>query len=876
MDLPQIINRFQHLNRTRIERLSRLVSAKQQHFFKLLPFLLHTNVPSLPAYLDRDTPTGIVDYQADDETISAAQRYDPSFRHKRQSLRRYGLSGLYLINPYGLLNIPTALNFSLYVVHNNLTPEHVQALEHKLTLMTKWAQELGIKLDIHFTSEQALKSSPFSSEALEQFYLNGLILGGCIPLWWIVPPGQSYQQTAQLLTQQRHQSAHPILDFGDVNEPSAQALMNTSCHALSISIDSGLTHILSPLYSVCQLVKYPDIHYLSNDYKKAVYGGESEPLAIDIKVLQFTHILNSQLSTSNKNLAQKSLYIQAQEALSKKILRPKYRWRRDFIKQFSSNWQWAIYEIQILDQRDSATYQQCLEEHQQTSTAFTDIHATIKQFSLDQPVALTENSVLLEQRLQANDSQPNIIQPLPQHLAAKTAEETLHLARFHPDKGWKLSLTPLSSERQKSLYQHDSLIHIIVWAIFNGLLSKETRMLIADKTSLMTIKTLLSLVQQLLRMPLSHSVLSSEHPAKLDQIFLFANLEQREGAVSNQQGHQLTSLHNDPFNYANRGESLLYSIDGLICSTSGQWQTFQTRGKVAPLDLFNHLIAWWLSGKNETTLNVYCFSDAHGQSISHRLQGLYAEVHAHYHDNISGCYFILVADTVYQLSWQPEGFDITELRTTDINAILPHSKSHFAFSKLDAQLDPTCRLTTLLGCQSEHTVSLIIEQKNHATSLYILDEFGNLMQQADLDLTPHTTLNNFQHFLSIIKKNKPKLQLRYFKIESLTTAKPDWKLVSLSPPLSKEKPDYLPVIITLSSPTKGAQCTIKCGSKQFSGRANGKALFEEVASFILSVRKSNIPYQLYINEIHFSDPAKVTTIDYLRQKQYFEKHLNLN
>ena len=99
MDHNQIINRFLHLNRTRIERLSKLVTLQQQPFFKLLPFLIHTNIPDLPGYVSKDTPVGIIDYQVDDKTINDAEKLSPGFRYKRHGIRHYAVSGLYLINP---------------------------------------------------------------------------------------------------------------------------------------------------------------------------------------------------------------------------------------------------------------------------------------------------------------------------------------------------------------------------------------------------------------------------------------------------------------------------------------------------------------------------------------------------------------------------------------------------------------------------------------------------------------------------------------------------------------------------------------------------------------------------------------------------------
>jgi adenylate cyclase, class 1 len=478
------------------------------------------------------------------------------------------------------------------------------------------------------------------------------------------------------------------------------------------------------------------------------------------------------------------------------------------------------------------------------------------------------------------DNKPNIIGALPRELLAKSAEEEIHLYRFSNDDGWKLSLVPLSNKTQTPLYHNGALLHVLSWAIFNGLLNKATRILIADKTHLMTIKTVISLVQQLLRSPLTGHTPSDKKsgltPPKLDQLLLFANLEQNESLVKNTQGLQLTSLHNDPFNYANRGESLVYSIDGLIRSTTGEWQTFEIKGKTAPVDLCSYLITWWSKGKSRTMLYCWCPSDTHGPLISQRLNKLYNDVNTHYHKNVEGNYLAQIADKLYQLDWQPEGVDITELKSTNLSQYLIRSKKHFSVSKLDGNLDPTQCLNTLLSCQQKDTISLIIEQKNQTNSIHILDEFGNLISNHELKLTQETAIIHFQHFLNIIQKHNSNLKLRYFKIIASATKTKPWKLTPLPVPSLNEKQSYLPVVITMASPKEDALCTINCGPKQFSGPANAKTIFNQISSFLLSLRKSHIPYPLYINEINFDEPQKVTTVDYLLQKQRIEKHLNID
>jgi adenylate cyclase class 1 len=883
MDANQIINRFDTLNRTRIERLSKLVSLQQQPFFKLFPFLLHTNLPDLPGYGDKNTPVGIIDYQADDKTLNEAQKLSNNFKYKRHGIRHFGLAGIYLVNHYGLLNIPDQLTFTVYVVHTGITAEQLQALNHKLKLLTQWTKSLNITLNIQLLNEQKLHLDPLPADQLEELYLNGLILAGGNPFWWLVPPDEDYQQIKIQFSQQRTQIHNHLLDFGDITPITAQTLVTQTSNMLSQSLDAGLTHILPLLYRQHLFEQFPDTTPLSNNYKTAVYEGEREPLNIDCKVLQFIQITNGKLTAESKRLAQQSLYTQSDEALSKRVSQPKYPWRRDFIKNKSQNWSWPSHEFQILDHRDNAKYQQCLEEHEQTQVAFNQIQNRLKRFTSEHQLTLPDDSNQIDKKLQAyTDKKPNIIDSLPPNLLAKSPEEEIHLYRFSNTGHWKLSLIPLSTETQKPLYQHDTLLHVLAWAVSNRLLSRATRILIADKTNLTTIKTAVSLAQQLLRSSLTEQAkpqhqTTENRPPSLDHLILIANLEQNEEALNNNpEGIQLTSLHNDPFNYANRGESLLYSIDSLFHTTNGEWQTFQTKGKTAPLVLFQHLSAWWQDNKITSSLLSWCPSEAHGPLISQRLKKLYLDVNTHYQKHIYGEYLIIIADSIYKFIWQPEGVDIAQLGTTRLELVINRSKSHFLVSKLDQQLDPKQLLNTLLGCQKKDTLSLIIEPGKTTVSIHFIDEFGNLISQYDLKLTPQTALVHFQYFLNSIQQHNPALSLRYFKVEPTQTVTKPWKLSAISPPSLHEKQSYLPVTINMASATNNADCTISCGPKLFSGQANDKSTFEQIATFILSLRKSNIPYPLYINEIRFNEPQNVSTMDYLTQKLRFEKQLNID
>jgi adenylate cyclase class 1 len=726
-------------------------------------------------------------------------------------------------------------------------------------------------------AQKDLNDLSFSPQQREQFYLNGLNLGGAVPLWWLVPPTESYQEIAASVAEQRLQTSRMILDFGQLEAAQPQTLIDSAIEQLDNGLEQGLTHLLSLLYSQHKITDYPSTHALCDDVKTAVYDGdgESDPLAIDGKVLQLKHLNSAKLDPSVKKLAQQSLYIQAQEALSKRTSQPKYPWRRDFIRQHSESWSWPQHEYPILDQRDNAKYQQCLDEHRQTQTAFSNLNNIIKQFAKQHQLTLPTHHKLIDKKLQNdNDINPLIIGKLPSGILAKNPEDEIHLYRFGADDTWKISLVPLSSRDQQALYQHDSLLHVLAWAIYNGLLVKATAILIADKTHLITSQTVVSLVQQLLRSPLTkqhetdNKALST--PVKLSQLMLFANLEQANNTAFNQQGLQLSSLHNDPFNYANRGDSLLYSIDGLICSSWGDWQTFQYQGKAAPLSLFDSLIPWWIAGKSNLTPSCWCPSEAHGQLISNRLHAFYTEVNTHYHKNKEGDYIVQVADRLYQLRWQPSGFDVMTLPKLDLASILTNVKSEFSVTKIDMALDPLGFYQQLLLCQKQDTLSVVIQLKEPASSIHIIDESGNVFSQHHCRLNQATILNHYLRFLTPMSTQ----QVRCFQIEQ--QANKQWKIKPIKQPQPSQRQGYLPVIVKMDSPKENALCTIQCGPEKFSGYANDASLFEQVSTFIISLRKSNKAYPLYINEISFSNGQNVNTSNYLVQKQRIEKLFNLD
>ena len=535
MEAIQALTNYLSINRTRIERLRELAPKSQQDFFDLLALLFHLNAEELPGYISDDTPVGIVDYQPSNAVIDAAKLLNPHFNYKRRPFRHYPLSGVYLIADQGIINTPETAEFELWLVHATEEPHQAELLQQKLAEIESWARSLDITLHTRLLSEASLSQNTLSAEDLSRFYLSGIVLAGSTPLWWAISPQQEesdYRQAATSITQQRLLGHAIVIDFGPLAEKSTQHLLNQSASLLLSAIDQGLNLVLNLAYTQHLLDSSINTSDLCHQAKHALYQGEKEPLYLDSNTLKLQAVMASPtISDDNKLLAQQSLYVLFNERLSQNVSQARYPWRREFIKQLASSWQWPQHLSQVLDQRDNSSYRQCFSEYEQVSKLLLVIRESLNQFAKKYALNIEQKNQSLNHKYQLfHNVAPDTIPYLPSALLPKNTDQEIYLSRFHRDGDWLISDIPLLSEKEQPLFKAASLLNVLSWAVRNHILTKANRLKVADHSELIAASLVLKLVQQLLRSPLSEqapiiSGLILNEPAKLDQVMIFVNLE---------------------------------------------------------------------------------------------------------------------------------------------------------------------------------------------------------------------------------------------------------------------------------------------------------------------------------------------------------------
>ena len=289
--------------------------------------------------------------------------------------------------------------------------------------------------------------------------------------------------------------------------------------------------------------------------------------------------------------------------------------------------------------------------------------------------------------------------------------------------------------------------------------------------------------------------------------------------------------------------------------------------------MINTILLWQPIHSAAKLAHCWCPSDAHGKSIEIRLSTLFGDVIAHYKNNPdNGDYLISISESYYQIEWQPGNCDFNLARKGQKPLdILGNARSHFSTTKVDSYLDHSGLLDSILRFQSPKQLTLFLFLKKNIITIYLLDEQGILFQQSFSELSESTLISHFYRFLENIKQKNSIERLRFYRLTK--TRDNDWKISAL--PLTKlSQQDYLPVSIEMSSTDNNAQCTIHCGPKKFSGKADDQALFKQVNELVLNLRKSNAQYPLYITKLSFPDDIQYTSYHYIIQKQRLEELLN--
>lgn len=691
-DRAQLLRLFQAHNRVQLSRLTALAPHPQPLFFYLLPLILHGNFKLLPAYISDDCPAGIVDYQPETTSLRAASSVDRNFQFRRKAMRRYALRGVYLLSSFNGLSYPSATPFDLWLVHSaQLSADAIVLMQLKCDALRDWAAELGIKLTTLLVSESDVRLEPKIQCRLDDFYSNGLVIAGSLPLWWLVASDEQadYARIADRLKALQHQ--HSLLDFGAVSSAKAETVLECflTCWYQAFWGDSRNDLALLQADQQCQ--SFPQTADLSSLLKQALETDNNDN-TLNLASLQFSALTADHPDADVLQRARQSLYLQTQERLSHKVLHPALPWRRQFISSAVTGWQWSEQQIREQDHPLQQGLRQLLQQPEKRwqwlSNLLDNAQRFARQYALkDAALKTARQRLALKQQPQAG-----VIRQLDLPAFTEQGLEQLTLNRSNQQSFWQLTDLVPGNPTQQPLYQDKSLVNVLAFAIVNRLLSRSSWLRVNDPHAQLAGQHILELSQLLRRSALSESLIpatdeSLHQPACARNIILLANLQPAPLDHLQQQGLQMSSKQNDPLSFSSAQTNLIASLDVLLLSSWGQWHQLSFSGPDAVCDMLATLLRWQPLPLMDEQITCWCPTTSFGPAISQRLKSLVTDLLAFQQQNPdNGCYLVRSANQFWQLQWQAMQVEAEVITSTPLQWLKDTDRRKMA-SRIDPWLD---------------------------------------------------------------------------------------------------------------------------------------------------------------------------------------------
>ena len=924
--LQKIRRSFQGVHQERLQRIQKELPLHQQNYIKLLPLLFHINHPALPGYVSRETPAGLSDFSPSSAQIRIAHSISKSFSYEKRAHRRYLIHGIYLMGSMGSIAHTDQSDFDVWLIHDpQLDAEQKNALSTKAGLLETWADELG--LEVHFfvmdvesfrRGDRAAISHESSGTTqqrllLEEFYRTGILIAGRYPLWWLVPPEHeaNYRSYADHLVKKRFVNEHDCLDFGGLAKISVAEFFSAARWQLFKGIDSPYKAVLKILLMEAYAREYPDIRWLCQEAKVAIYSGCTDLAKLDPYVCLYLRVEQYLLERGEPNrleLARRCFYFKTAQFLSRKQFNQKENWKAELLLTLAKDWGWGQVEFATLDARDSWKIDRVVDERnrlvQELSYSYRLLTNFAREHAQEHRVDPAELNLLGRKLYAALERRPGKIEHLNPGISKDMLEAqlSLHLLmRKDEESIWFLyrgEVNELGRDTTKPLKTSSSLVELLTWCHVNQITSRDTHFRLYPKTCPITTADISALLdalrvfcahEQRPQVPLT-ALASAPYVVACS---LFVNVGQDPLAHLVKQGKQLTSSRCNPLSFGALHVSLLCNLEQLIATSWGELLVVRYDGKAGLLDSICQYLVLALQappGMPLPVVNARGFSSIRASSIAQRIEQVYRDVYHNFSQSGGGLesrFVIQIDDNYYLIHRNEEAFSWFELE--DMQALLeelgqPLNRYHPTV--IDQQTLMGNPIPTVLRQNQPERIQLFFYPVRGHTDLYILDEQGALFCQQIEGADEHHLLVQLQRFfeqhlrrrdlLSSAGAMYPNECVDYYRLSKSSDG--EWYLTERHPPIGEIPFNYLELrLLSNNADLAKGHYSLVCRDKEFSAIEYGDQLYLAVAEQVQAWRAGNKNYPLYLTGVELSGALanrSNSTIEMLHLKKQLETKLN--
>ncbi len=373
---------WKNFNAKRIRRAFDTDPLKSELAFSVIPYLLHTNHPDLPGFVENEELVGgIYLFETDPELEPTIRKYFPRLDFRRvEASRRVSwpsIHSLLLMGSIGTVAQTKNSDYDYWVVidEKKLGEMGVKAHKYKLNEIEKWADEKNMEVhffpsDIEKTKKDDFgetdKESAGSSHSRilkEEFYRTAILTAGKDPLWWILPPGltdEEYEEHKNNIKNEGELGGSELVDLGNVGAIPLGELFGALLWQFNKAMSNPYKSVLKMALLQSLITKGSGPNLLC-DWLKTLVQEDKETSGEDPYMLMFEYARDTFLTEGRKadaKLLEKCFFIKTfdepvTDTLDHSNLPYKERATRECLRQ----WKWSTGELYDMNKIDSWDFQ---------------------------------------------------------------------------------------------------------------------------------------------------------------------------------------------------------------------------------------------------------------------------------------------------------------------------------------------------------------------------------------------------------------------------------------------------------------------------------------------------------------------------------------
>jgi len=892
---------FVALNTARLEQARSLLLDRQKRVLDVLPALIHLNHPQLPGFISNDVPAGIEHYTPPHTIASTLHQIAKGFRIPRAGMNR-GIESLFLMGSLGTLGQSAQSDLDVWLCHaDNLTPEQLDLLKQKCELIERWAEQE--KVELHFFLMNAAEFREGKQQAnvdeehsgstqhlllLDEFYRGSLWLAGRQPIWWLIPLNMEKHSRSYLRQLKDRQLIHDHhwIDFGAVATIPPAEFVGAGLWQLNKGLKNPYKSLIKLQLTRHYASQYPNTRPLCWDLKEKVHGGDTDPLACDGYLLMLRRV-SEQISSENDNkrldLLRRAFYFKAKLPLSKATQGQRKQWRYQELLTLIDEWDWSDYQLHQLDHREAWSPLEVQKERNalvhEMLTSYRYLAAFSNKYARKVRINRQDLTLLGNQLYAVYDAKPGKLLNINPGISPDMRQEKMVLLQTDK-KRWQLIAGTYDKEgNNKPLKQSPSLMELLSYCHFNGLLTQHTNFAIYPEHNTLTkyeLKELLQVVRTIQApKPISRNFLKPSFP---QQWHLFINAGVDPMHHFSRRGMQKLSNRDDALGYSALKENLIHAIDLLTLNSWGEWRVQRFEGNTALVDAMHHLLQHLPLARKLgwPPVHCHCFCASRANAIRQRVEDLWADLKTHHLQNPKADYLMEVGKEYFIFSQERGAVRLSHgASPARLLQLLAKEKNHYSQYVLDKSALSGSPLKPIFEHAKAGIWQLFYWQKDGIWYWYLVDEKGCLLHQQQ-------AADNSSEILIPLIRFMRQLDQRFQLQSRRQKARP---ILLFELKLSPESGEFqrharrLPSLNVQTSQIQlnavlddQDQVTLYCNGQEFSIWEWGEDIYLRAAEALLDIRQTQDYYPAYLTDLAIQSESGL--IRQLRFKHRIEKSLN--